>query len=510
MPHTPLSQSTTPEESQQIIDEPNHQYKLIQPQHQTRSNKIQIILLILLTLGMGFGGGQWWATHRKTPADSASQQSRSRTVPVKLISINPTSLQETSEFVGTLEARQAVEVRSEVEGRINQVLVEAGDFVEFGQMIARLNSNELETNLRAAQANLVQTRARLAELKAGSRPEEIAQAQAKLIEAQAELEDAQSGSLLAEINQAVSQIDAIKAAQNLAERRVDRFQTLSKQGAISQDEFDELLSEKATTAANLKAAERRLEQLEQNRYREINLRQAVVEQEAQALQRLRNGNRPEEIQQAEAQVAASVAQVRRYEVLLQEMIITAPFSGMIGDVIIKLGDYVRSGDIVTTLTENQQLELRLPIPIERKSDLRLGLPVQIQDSQGNNLGVGQISFISPTVNQASQTILAKALLNPDNQALKDGQFVKARVVWNQRQNQVVIPLTAVIFQGQQQFVYVAVGTESLTAKKQPVQLGLIQGDRAEVKTGLQAGEKLIISGIQRLSDGVEVNPIDHE
>ncbi|MGB3401662.1 MAG: efflux RND transporter periplasmic adaptor subunit [Microcoleaceae cyanobacterium] len=510
MPHSPLSQSTTPEESQPILDQPNHEYKLIQPQHQTRSNTIQTILLILLTLGVGFGGGQWWATHRKTPTDSASQQSRSRTVPVKLMSINPTSLQETSEFVGTLEARQAVEVRSEVEGRINQILVEAGDFVESGQIIARLNSNELETNLRAAQANLVQTRARLAELEAGSRPEEIAQAQAKLIEAQAELEDAQSGSLLAEINQAISQIDAIIAAQELADKRVNRFQTLSKQGAISQDEFDELLSEKATTAANLKAAERRLEQLEKTRDREINLRIAVVEQEAQALQQLRNGNRPEEIQQAEAEVAGAVAQVRRYQVLLQEMIITAPFSGMIGDVVIKLGDFVRSGDVVTTLTENQQLELRLPIPIERKSDLRLGLPVQIQDSQGSDLGVGQISFISPTVNQDSQTILAKATLNQDNQALKDGQFVKAIVVWNQRQNQVVIPLTAITFQGQQQFVYIAMGNDTLIAQKTPVQLGLIEGDRAEVTTGLQAGQKLIISGIQRLSDGAEVNPIEGE
>ena len=508
MPHSPLSESSTQEESQPILDELNNGYKLTQPQHQTRTNTIQTIFLILFTLGMGFAGGQWWAAHRQTAPASSAEESKSRSIPVKLMSMSPTSLQETSEFVGTLEAEQAVEVRSEVEGRINQILVEAGDFVASGQAIARLNSNELETNLRAAQANLVQARARLAELEAGSRPEEIAQAQAKLMEAQAELEDAQSGSLLAEINQAVSQVDAILAAQKLAEKRVDRFQSLNKQGAISQDEFDELLSEKTTTEANLKAAERRLEQLEKNRQAEINLRRAVVEQESQALQRLRNGNRPEEIQQAEAAVAESVAQVRRYEVLLQEMMITAPFFGMIGDVLMKQGDYVRPGDIVTTLTENQQLELRLPIPIERKSDLKLGLPVKIQDSQGQNLGVGQISFISPTVNQASQTILAKATLNQENQVLKDGQFVKAIVVWNQRQNQIVIPLTSIIFQGQQQFVYIAEGNESLTAKKQSIQLGLIQGDRAEVKTGLQPGQKLIISGIQRLSDGVEINPVD--
>jgi RND family efflux transporter MFP subunit len=509
MPHSPLSESTTAEDSQSILDEQNNGHRLQEVQHSPHHRSVSTLLLILLTLGMGFAGGQWWAK-RPTSTASAPETPRNRSVPVRLMSLETTSIQETSDFVGTLEATRSVEVRSEVEGRINQILVAAGDLIAPGQAIARLNSNELETNWRAAQANLLEARARLAELQAGSRPEEIAQARARLIEAQAELDNAQSGSLLAEINQAKAQIDAVVAAQELAQKRVERFQSLSKQGAISRDEFDELLSEETTTAANLKAAQRRLEQLEKNRQAEIALRQAVVEQEKQGLRQLQNGNRPEEIQQAEAQVAEAVAEVQRYEVLMQEMTIEAPFSGMIGDVVVKPGDYVRQGDVVTTLTENQQLELRLPIPLERKSDLRLGLPVEIRDPQGNDLGVGRLSFISPTVNQDSQTLLAKATLTEGNSVLKDGQFVKATVVWNQRQNQIVIPLTAVIFQGKQQYVYLAEGTDPVIAKKQPIQLGLIQGDRAEVKTGLTPGQKLITSGIQRLSDGIEVNPTDEQ
>jgi RND family efflux transporter MFP subunit len=507
MSHSPLPESSTSEDSQSILDVPDNGHRLQTSQYPRRNSSVTTLFLVLLTLGMGFAGGQWWANRQTSPA-SAPEARRSRSVPVRLMSLETTSIQETSDFVGTLEARRSVEVRSEVEGRINQVLVEAGDLIAPGQAIARLNRNELETNWRAAQANLVAARARLAELQAGSRPEEIAQARARLIEAQADLEDAQSGSLLAEINQAQAQIDAVLATQELAQKRVERFQSLSQQGAISRDEFDELSSEKVAAEANLVSAQRRLEQLEKNRQAEIALRRAVVEQEEQALRQLQNGNRPEEIQQAEAQVAAAVAEVQRYEVLMEEMTIEAAFSGMIGDVLVKSGDYVRQGDVVTTLTENQQLELRLPIPLERKSDLRLGLSVQIRDPQENDLGVARLSFISPTVNQDSQTILAKATLTEGNSVLKDGQFVKATVVWNQRPNQIVIPLTAVIFQGKQQFVYLAEGNETLIAKKQPIQLGLIQGERAEVKTGLKPGQKLITSGLQRLSDGTEVNPTD--
>ncbi len=508
MPYAPLSKSTTSEDQQSVTDEPNNGLKKPHPSPSPGNSSIQTILIVILTLGMGFGAGQWWATSGNTIPSSGPQTApRSRRVPVRLLEINTTSLEDTSEFVGTLEAKRSVDVRAEVEGRVTQLFIQAGDFVEPQQAIARLDSDELETNLRGAQANLVRARARLAELKAGSRPEEIAQAQAKLMEAQAELTDAQSGSFLAEINQGKAQIDAAQAAQELAKKRVERFQTLSQEGAIPRDQFDTLLSARTTAKANLAAAQRRLEQLEKNRQAEIALRRAVVQQEEQALQQLRNGTRREEIEQAEAQVAEAVAAVRRVQVLMQETIVKASFSGVIGDVLMKVGDYVREGDTVTTLTENQQLELRLPIPLEHREDLRLGLPVNISDPKGDSLGIGSLSFISPTVNPDSQTILAKATLDNSNYRLRDGQFVKATVIWNQQQNRIVIPLTAVTFQGKEQFVYVAEGNETLTAKKQPIQLGLIQGDRAEVLTGLKPGKKLIISGIQRLSDGVEINPL---
>ncbi|VXD17743.1 RND family efflux transporter MFP subunit [Planktothrix serta PCC 8927] len=467
---------------------------------------LKMLLIILITLGIGFFGGQWWQSTAKNGESPAAERSdRPKGNAVRIAAVETFNIEETSEFVGTLEAKQVVNIKPEIEGRITQILVESGQILQAGDAIARLKSDNVEASLTQTKANLLRAQARLAELQAGSRPEEIAQGRAKLAQAKAGLADAESGSFLAEINEAASQIDSIRAEAQLAENRVNRFEELSQSGAISQDEFDALLSRKTSAEANLQAAQRRLEQLQKNRLSEINLRRAVVEQEQQALRQLENGTRIQEIQQAEAQVAEAAAQVRSIEVELQETAVLAPFTGVVGDVNIKVGDYVDKGDIITRLTANDQLELSLPIALERQEDLKLGLPLQMVDNQGKILGTGRISFISPSVNQDSQTILAKATFDNSQRLFKDGQFVRAEVVWKQKNNVVVIPMTAVKFQGDQRFVFLAEGQEKLTAKRQPVKLGLIQGDRAEILQGLQPGQKLIVSGTQKLSDGAAIN-----
>ena len=233
------------------------------------------------------------------------------------------------------------------------------------------------------------------------------------------------------------------------------------------------------------------------------------------MKELENGTRPEQIAAAQAEVAQVQAEVRGYQVAIEDTRVVAPFAGTIGDVPVKIGDYLNRGDVLTTLTENDALELRLFIPIDRLSELRLGLPVIISTTKNESLAEGRISFISPQVNSDSQTVLAKATFDNSNSQLLDGQFVQATVIWNQRLGSLVVPATAVIFQGEERFMYVVEESPPQTeeeepqmkAKKQPVQLGLVQGDNIEILEGLEAGDRIIISGLQKLSDGATIRVI---
>lgn len=560
-----VDETQLPPEDQFKSDSSLDEHPIVKP-IQTFPEKRQPWTLIagsvILALGIGFAGGQSWDFWKTLlqPAPSEAQEERPPS-PVKFLSLTPTTVQETSAFVGNLEAKRAVQIQSELEGRVIEIRVQPGDFVQRGDVIARIKSDDVEAQLKQAQARLIGARAKLAELQAGTRPEsinaaqarlqqvqarlaelqagtrqeEIAKARATLLEAQGELADTQSGSWLEEINQAKAQIVAAEADADLAQQRVERYENLNTEGAISQDAYDKLVSDNRSMQAKVEEGKRRLQQLEERRKSEIQRRQAVVAQEQQALNQLENGarpeeiahaqamvaearsqltellngSRPEEVAQAEAEVAEAVAAVRSAEIELQDTLIMAPFGGMIGDVPIKVGDVLSKGDAITSLTENQVLDLHLAIPLERESQLKIGLPVQMSDPQGKSLGTGKISFISPTVNNDSQTVLAKATFENTTGQLRNSQFVTAKVIWNQRPEQVKVPMTAVIFQGEKRFVFIAEEKEGqFVAKRVPVELGLIEGDHGEIVKGVQPGQKLIVSGIQKLSDGAPV--IDQE
>ena len=433
--------SYQPEDFPAVADRPH-------PVAKPRSRWPLIAAIAIAATGAGIGLYSWQSAHNR-PAPQAAAAGKPKGVSVKLATVETSSVQDTSEFVSSLEAKRTAQIKPETEGLVTEIFVKSGDLVEKGQAIARVKNDTAQANLRQYQANLVAAQSHLAELQAGTRPEQIAQAQAQLAQAQANLTqlrvgsrpedvaqgqarvaqaeanlaDAQSGSLLENIAQARAQIDASKAAADLASQQVARYQALAKEGAESANTLQEYIQKDRSAKANLQQAQRALGQQEKNRQTQIEQRTAALQQQRQALRQLQNGSRPEEIakaeaqvaeaksklaelvngtrkeevDQAEAQVAQAAAQVRASEVQLQQTTSIAPFAGVIGDVAVKVGDYLQKGDAITTLTENKFLDVRLSIPLERQPQLRLGLPVQLLDAQGKASASGQISFISPNV-----------------------------------------------------------------------------------------------------------------
>ena len=149
------------------------------------------------------------------------------------------------------------------------------------------------------------------------------------------------------------------------------------------------------------------------------------------------------------------------------------------------------------------MSVNLLIPLERLGDLWLGLPVEVRSPEGKVLGMGKVSFISPTVSD-SQTVLVKVDVDNSSGKLQDGQFVQTNVIWEQRQA-VVVPMTAVGFEGETRFVYLLEGEgEEQKARRQIIELGLVKGDMTEVMSGLEPGDNLIVSGLQKLNDGAAV------
>jgi RND family efflux transporter MFP subunit len=187
--------------------------------------------------------------------------------------------------------------------------------------------------------------------------------------------------------------------------------------------------------------------------------------------------------------------------------IRAPFTGVVGDIPVHLGDYVSTTTPLTTVDENADLEAYIYIPTERAGLVRQGLPVEILDTAGKTLIKSRISFLSPQVDNGLQSILAKAEIPRTAQLLRNQQLVNARVTWSTTPAP-VIPVLAVSLVGGQTFVYLAAQKgDGYIAHQVPVMLGETVGNTYPVISGLKPGDKVITSGLQFLQEGAPVKPL---
>ncbi len=394
--------------------------------------------------------------------------------PVEIDPVATDTILDSSSFLGRLEAQTGVALQPEVAGRVVALEVAAGDRVEPGTVILRISPDRTQAELNAAQANVSAAAAARTSAAASLRS-----LRARRAELEAEL--------------------------TLETENYRRTVTLVEQGALSQQELDIASRDLEVAQATLKSAQE-----------EIDAAQATLDQAAANLN------------QAQANRDAAAQS-------LQDRIVVAPIAGIVGDISVKLGDYVTPSTVITNITENGTLELDLDIPVDDRDRLRLGLPVQLVDRDA----IGNVTFISPQVNTDTQTILVKARFNNTAGSLQDAQRVEARLVWDQQPG-LVIETSAVTRLGNKTFVYIPVtpsvfdelnpppaegetaGTGDQTSRDCaqitptqqqpnangeykallcPVELGTIQDNRYEVASGLQAGTQVVTSGILNLQDG---------
>lgn len=211
---------------------------------------------------------------------------------------------------------------------------------------------------------------------------------------------------------------------------------------------------------------------------------------------------------AQAQMDALNEQVREQEVQLHYYKVVAPRNGIVGDIPVRVGDRVTTTTQLTTVDQPGSLEAYVYVPVEHSAQLKMNLPVQILDSSGKVVADSKISFISPQVDNTTQTVLVKARIANGNDALRQSQFIRARLIWGKHQSPEV-PILAVSRLAGQYFAFVAepqAGGKFL-AKQRPLTIGETVGNDYEVLAGIKPGDKVIVSGTQFLMDGVPVIPM---
>jgi RND family efflux transporter MFP subunit len=252
-----------------------------------------------------------------------------------------------------------------------------------------------------------------------------------------------------------SQRAARQADLTFAKQQLDRTQVLYKTGAVSREQLDQAESTHATAEAQLKAIE---------------------------------------------------AEIRENQVELQYYRVTAPTSGIVGEIPIRVGDRVTTATNITTIDQSAGLEVHINVPLERASDLKPGLTVELLDADGSVLASNPVTFIAPRADDATQSVLVKTTLNRMPPGLRVMQYVRARLIWS-NEAALTVPVLAVTRLAGQHFVFVAeAAQQGFVARQKPVTLGEVVGDEYVVRGGVEAGQRVIVSNLQKIGEGAPVKP----
>ena len=210
------------------------------------------------------------------------------------------------------------------------------------------------------------------------------------------------------------------------------------------------------------------------------------------------------VQTSQAQMRAVEAQIREQRVELGYHNVTALTSGVVGDIPVRVGDRVSRATVLTTIDENAGLELYVSVPVQQAPGLKNGLVVRMLDDSGAEMGMTRVSFVAPSVDPATQSVLAKAPLQT-GLPLRPDQFVRVRIVWTS-EPALTVPLIAVSRLNAQTFVYVVEKDQNgaTVAHQRTVQLGPIVGNDYVLLSGLKEGEQLVVAGVQKIGDGMPV------
>ncbi|WP_068516589.1 efflux RND transporter periplasmic adaptor subunit [Leptolyngbya sp. O-77] len=366
---------------------------------------------------------------------------------------------------GKVQPVQTVNISPKATGILRELLVEQGDRVREGQIIARMESEDVAARMMQARAQVAEAQARLAEVRSGSRPEEIAQRQAEVERARAQVRDAET-------------------RVQLANQRLERNRSLASQGAISRDALDEVVREANSARANLEQT------------------QASLRAAEQSLNLSRNGSRAEDIAQAEAQLASALGNLRSVEVQQEDTVLRAPFDGIVTQKYATEGAFVTpttSASDATSATSTaivaiaSGLEILADVPEVDIGQIRPGQTVEIRaDALPNQVFTGEVRLVAPeaVVRQNVTSFQVRIRLLTGQDRLLSGMNVDLDFLGDRLDSAVVVPTVAIVTKDGQNGVLVP--GERNRPEFRPVTLGTAVGNQTQILDGIEPGDRVFI------------------
>ena len=385
------------------------------------------------------------------------------------------------EATGNLVSDAQTDVAPTVAGKIVEVNFDIGSYVNKGDVLIRLDPRDAAIRLEQARSQVEQQRQAVVQAEAN-----VQQAIANLAQTQARLGVPAGQSFSVDAFPAVR---AIQAQLTLAETELRRTERLLESGDVSKSAFDQRRAQRDQLAGQLADARANA----QVAAKAVGTAQAAVDA-ARAV-----------VSNARAGVAAAQTQVTAAQKAVSDTAVYAPISGYVSDKVADVGEYISPSapnTKVATIVRTSTLRMRIDVPEASIGKVATGQGVSLQTSAYPDRNfAGTIVRMSPSVNQTARTLTVEAEVQNTEGLLKPGQFATVRVTQSKPEPAVMIPVSAVKTVGDINSVFVV---KDGAAREQIVQLGLLENNMIQVKSGVVEGDLVVTSNPAALTDGAFV------
>lgn len=430
------------------------------------------------------------------------------------------TLTSTVSAAGTLAAKSQVDVAFENSGRVKAVKVKVGDRVKAGQVLASLDTTELDAAVASAQAGLDIAQAKLEQTRQGPLASQLKSAQASLASAQAAHRAAQAKTahladqLVIEQDNLNNVSERLSNAQgaynNLIEYQLPTMSSSpggrpSKPGPYVPPAGQEWSQEKATldnaqVDYQVALADYNLAAANVN---DSSLQSAAAQvASAQAdLDSLKNTPTPEDVALAEQSVRQEQISLQKAQANLRKAQLVAPFDGVVAALDLELGQQVTANQSAATLLDASQLEVQIDVAETDIGSVKAGQAAQITfDALPDQTFTGGVTRIAlaGTTTQGVVNYPVKVILDPTDATVRPGMTANVIIVVAQRENVLLVPVRAIKTVGNAKTVTV------LAAGKQTqvnVTVGYSDDAQAEVTSGLNEGDTVIIQPTTKTNNG---------
>ena len=409
--------------------------------------------LSLLALGLTLAAcqpGADEAAEAEAPAD--------RSIPVEVVVADPGYFEDTIELTGTVDADNDALLSPDVPGTLTYVAA-VGTFVRAGQTVAQVRATGQRAGVSQAQAGVAQGRAG------------VAQAEASVAGAEAGLQAARA------------QRAAAQAQLDLAQDQYRRQAPLFRDSILSALEFRSVETQLAQARAQVAQAD------------------AGIAQAQGQLRAAREG-----VNAAQAQTAAASAGVASAQSQLANTRIVAPFSGVVEARLQQPGELASPGQPVVRLVGAGNVKVTAGVPERYAGEIEQGTQVQVSpNAYAVEARGGRVSFVGLAIDEGSRTFPIEVAVENADRSLKPSMVVRMDVTRSILENVIVVPTEAIVRDERGTSVFIVTQDSSgAVATRRVVELGPNAGETVVIRSGVAAGDRIIVSGAGSLTEGERV------